>query len=140
MRKQNTGRWWIYFFDLVLLRRQPLDYEQRGQTISARKTVVNKLLLTLVFVIWVLENYQHCNRNSQWFIVTFLLLSKWFISKSVTTGECCRGWVTCSNTVCYGSSCILMSRISDDVQEAYNLIKDLEPTAPQVIGKLCHGT
>lgn len=43
--------------------------------------------------------------------------------------------MTCSNTVCYGLSCILMSGISDDVQEAYNLIKDLEPTAPQVIGK-----
>lgn len=46
----------------------------------------------------------------------------------------------CSNTVCYGLSYILTSDISDDVQEAYNLIKDLEPTAPQVIGNSCHGT
>lgn len=28
---------------------------------------------------------------------------------------------------------LLISYISDDVQEAYNLIKDLEPTTPQVI-------
>lgn len=41
----------------------------------------------------------------------------------------------CSNTACHDLSCILTSGISDDVQEAYNLIKDLEPTAPQVIGK-----
>lgn len=31
---------------------------------------------------------------------------------------------------------LLISYISDDVQEAYNLIKDLEPTTPQVIANV----
>jgi hypothetical protein len=33
---------------------------------------------------------------------------------------------------------LLIFYISDDVQEAYNLIKDLEPSTPQVVGKLSH--
>ena len=33
---------------------------------------------------------------------------------------------------------LLISYISDDVQEAYNLIKDLEPTTPQVIDNVLH--
>lgn len=33
---------------------------------------------------------------------------------------------------------LLISYISDDVQEAYNLIKDLEPTTPQVIDNMLH--
>ena len=33
---------------------------------------------------------------------------------------------------------LLISYISDDVQEDYNLIKDLEPTTPQVIDNVLH--
>lgn len=33
---------------------------------------------------------------------------------------------------------LCISYISDDVQEAYNLIKDLEPTTPQVIDRVLH--